>query len=155
MIVEPRVSVPFGPGTGSCPLTEGARGHLTPRLGPPRMDDTSANGDLTMDQRRQSVMSRVLGLLRRAGQIGRQQTMAPSASVRESCVTCGEETAVGSVFFSDRLTVSRPRGADAFLCRLCDERIRSSRKGQRLTDEEVAGFIRSANAAFITLGSSK
>ena len=108
-----------------------------------------------MDQHRQSVISRVSGLLRRAGQIGRQQTMAPSAPVREPCVTCGEETAVGSVFFSDRLAVSRPRGADAFLCRLCDERIRPSRKGPRMTDEEVADFIRNGTAAFITWNSSK
>ncbi len=105
-----------------------------------------------MDERRHSVVARVSGLMRRAARIGRRQTMATSASVREPCIICGEETAAGSVFFSDRLRVSRPHGAHVFLCGLCDERIRPSRNGQRMTDAEVDEFIRNASAAAITWG---
>ncbi len=104
-----------------------------------------------VDQRR-PVAARASGLLHRIGQIGRRRAAVAACSVREPCVTCGEETAVGSVFFSDRLKVAQRGGIDAFLCGLCDERIRSSRKGRRMTDAEVADFIRNANAAALTWG---
>jgi hypothetical protein len=85
----------------------------------------------------------------RVGQIGKHRAAA-SDSVREPCVTCGEETAAGSVFFSDRLKVTMSDGKDAFLCSLCNERIRSSNRKRRMTDEEVAEFIRNGNAAGLT-----
>jgi hypothetical protein len=68
----------------------------------------------------------------------------------EPCVSCGEETAAGSVFFSDRQTVELPDGRTSFLCQLCDSRIRSSRRGRRLTDEEVREYVRNGSA--IALG---
>lgn len=50
---------------------------------------------------------------------------------------CGEETAVGSVFYSDRHTIKHPDGRRNYLCTLCDERVRSARTGKRLTDDAV------------------
>ena len=44
----------------------------------------------------------------------------------EPCVGCGEETAIGSVFFSDRKVVEDPDGRRAYLCSLCVARIRSA-----------------------------
>ena len=64
-----------------------------------------------------------------------------TSSAREPCLGCGEETAVGSIFFSDRHTVEHSDGTRAYLCTLCDARIRSSRKGMRLTDEEVRDIV--------------
>ncbi len=75
---------------------------------------------------------------------------APAASVREPCASCGEETAVGSVFFSDRMAIPRQGQTDAFLCGLCEARIRASNKPTRMTDEDVAAFIRNGCAAAIT-----
>lgn len=88
-------------------------------------------------------------LARKVGQIGRRHA-APAASVQEPCASCGEETAVGSVCFSDRLKIPRHGRADAFLCGLCDAQIRASHKGTRMTDEDVAAFTRNASAAAIT-----
>jgi hypothetical protein len=59
----------------------------------------------------------------------------PAAS--EACAGCGEDTAVGSVFYSDRRAIELKPGSPAFLCTLCDQRIESSRHGTRLTDEEL------------------
>jgi hypothetical protein len=72
-----------------------------------------------------------------------------TASVLEPCLSCGEETAVGSVFFSDRLTIPRRGGADVFLCPMCEMRIRSSHRPRQLTEEEVEAFTRAASAAAI------
>ena len=44
----------------------------------------------------------------------------------EPCLGCGEETAVGSVFFSDRKVVEDPDGRRAYLCSLCVSRIRAA-----------------------------
>ena len=38
---------------------------------------------------------------------------------QEPCLMCGEETAVGSVFFSDRHAAQRPDGTRGFLCSEC------------------------------------
>ena len=73
-----------------------------------------------------------------------------SSSAREPCVGCGEETAVGSVFFSDRETVERSDGTRTYLCTLCDARIRSSRKGKLLTDEEVRSVVENGSMAAIS-----
>ncbi len=68
----------------------------------------------------------------------------------EPCAACGEETAVGSVFFSDRLNIPRDGLTDAFLCALCVAKIRAAHKGQRMTDDDVAALTRNASAAAIT-----
>jgi len=78
---------------------------------------------------------------------------SPSGSVQEPCASCGEETAVGSVFFSDRLALPRPGLTDVFFCSLCQERIRGSHKPSRWTPEDVASFIRNASALNITWSS--
>jgi hypothetical protein len=74
----------------------------------------------------------------------RPATISPisTSTHREPCASCGEESAVGSVFYSDRLVIDDETGHRTFLCNLCEERIRASRKGTRLTDDEVLSFIR-------------
>jgi hypothetical protein len=96
-----------------------------------------------------SLAGRVSNLAREIGQIGRRH-VAPAVAAREPCASCGEETAVGSVFFSDRLTIPRPGHPDAFLCGLCDAQIRASHKRPRMTAEDVAAFTRNGSAAAIT-----
>ena len=81
---------------------------------------------------------------------GRAETGDASASSAiEPCVGCGEETAVGSVFFSDRHEVERSDGGRVYLCSLCDARVRLSRKGPRLTDEEVRNIVENGSMAAI------
>jgi hypothetical protein len=96
-----------------------------------------------------SLAGRVSDLARDVRQIGRRH-VAPAAAVQEPCISCGEETAVGSVFFSDRLKIPRRGRPDAFLCVLCDAKIRASHNPPRLTHEDVAAFTRNASAAAIT-----
>jgi hypothetical protein len=43
----------------------------------------------------------------------------------EPCVVCGEETAVGSVFFSDRREAQLPDGTRGFVCSECIRQIRA------------------------------
>ena len=62
----------------------------------------------------------------------------------EPCAVCGEDTAVGSVFFTDRLKIHE--GPDVFVCALCEARIRASGKPVQLTAKEVASLTRSASA---------
>jgi hypothetical protein len=73
-----------------------------------------------------------------------------SSSATEPCLGCGEETAVGSVFFSDRHTAEHSDGPRTYLCTLCDARIRSSRKGKRLTDEEVRDIVENGSMGAIS-----
>ena len=77
-------------------------------------------------------------------------TSADRKPPSEPCLRCGEETAVGSVFFSDRSTIDLGAGQLAFLCSLCDSRLRASRKGQPLTDEQVRNLVKNGTA--IALG---
>jgi hypothetical protein len=70
----------------------------------------------------------------------------PASSAQEPCASCGEGTAVGSVFFSDRLTLRRQGHPDAFLCGLCNARIRSSYRKPQLTAEELDALTRNASA---------
>ena len=69
---------------------------------------------------------------------------------KESCVVCGEETAVGSVFYSDRWTVSRADGSTAHLCSLCGAGVGSSAKGKRLTDDELRSLVANGSVAAVT-----
>jgi hypothetical protein len=62
----------------------------------------------------------------------------------EPCAVCGEDTAVGSVFFTDRVKIHE--GPDVFVCALCEARIRASGKPVQLTAKEVASLTRSASA---------
>jgi len=76
-----------------------------------------------------------------------------ASSTQEPCVSCGEETAAGSVFFSDRLEIPRDGQPDGFLCSACNARIRAAHKPQQWTDADVATFVRNASAADITWSS--
>ncbi len=77
---------------------------------------------------------------------------SPSAheKLREPCVACGEDTSVGSVFFSDRHVVELRDGASTFVCSLCDARMRSQHRGRRLTDDEVRQIVQ--DGTVIALG---
>jgi hypothetical protein len=57
--------------------------------------------------------------------------------MKEPCAICGEETAVGSLFYSDRHAIEHRDGRRTYLCTLCDERVRSAWPGKRPTDEEL------------------
>ena len=63
----------------------------------------------------------------------------------EPCVSCGEDTSIGSVFYSDRL-VNRDGGESRYLCSLCARRAMDRRGGRGVTDEqrrelEKAAFV--------------
>ena len=60
----------------------------------------------------------------------------PSTTV-EPCTQCLEETAAGSVFFSDRLVVTRTDGGRSFLCSDCYTRARAAKKGEPITDADL------------------
>jgi hypothetical protein len=47
----------------------------------------------------------------------------------EPCISCGEETAAGSVFFWDRHTVDKPDGTRSYLCSLCAARAHAHYEG--------------------------
>jgi hypothetical protein len=49
----------------------------------------------------------------------------------EPCLSCGEETAVGSYFFSDRHRVDLEAGAKGYLCAECVRRERLTAMGPR------------------------
>ena len=90
------------------------------------------------------------GLSRTATPVAWVDPPASVPSPEEPCLGCGDETAAGSVFFSDRHTVEHADGRRTYLCTLCDSRIRSSRRGRRLTDEEVRNIVE--NGSVIALG---
>ena len=63
------------------------------------------------------------------------------AIATEPCAACGEETGIGTVFYSDRRLITRADGNTAYLCVLCDARAAAARKGRRLSDEELGRTI--------------
>jgi hypothetical protein len=73
--------------------------------------------------------------------MARSSGSGPVSSAKEQCLGCGEETALGSVFYSDRTTIEQANGERAYLCSLCDSRIRSSRRGRPMTDEEARQLV--------------
>ena len=76
-----------------------------------------------------------------------RETDEPTA--REACAARGEETAIGSAFYSDRRQVDLKPGSQAFLCTLCDQRIAASRRGARLTEDELRRAIQMGSIAMI------
>jgi hypothetical protein len=66
----------------------------------------------------------------------------------EDCSSCGEDTAPGGPLFSERRRIDHPDGSRDFLCPMCDRRV-SRHHGKRLSDEELASFIRSGALAMI------
>jgi hypothetical protein len=61
----------------------------------------------------------------------------PASGAQEPCLGCGEETAVGSIFYSDRRSVARAEGTTSYLCSECQVRAHRARKGQPLSDENI------------------
>ena len=53
----------------------------------------------------------------------------------EPCLSCGEETVVGSFFYSDRHAAQLPDGTRGFLCSECVKRIRAHGHHEVRTDE--------------------
>ena len=68
---------------------------------------------------------------------------------KEPCVVCGVETAIGSVFYSDRHRIGEGRGEPTYLCAECLARIRSVRPRQRLTEKQVRDFVMNGSMAAI------
>jgi hypothetical protein len=78
----------------------------------------------------------------------RRTAEAPGADpATEPCLGCSEPTATGSVFYSDRQATRDANGVTVYLCSLCDARLRSSRRGKHLTDEEVRNAVENGSAA--------
>jgi hypothetical protein len=67
----------------------------------------------------------------------------------DPCLGCDEPTGVGSVFYSDRHRYDRSDGTTAWLCSSCDARIRATRSGRQLSDDEVRSLVENASAAGI------
>jgi hypothetical protein len=59
---------------------------------------------------------------------------------KEPCVVCSEDTAIGTVFFSDRHIVHDQGAEPTYVCVLCLPRFRSAR-GERLTEAEVSAAL--------------
>jgi hypothetical protein len=68
---------------------------------------------------------------------------------REACAGCGEETGIGSAFYSDRRQIDLKDGSHAFICTDCDQRIAASRRGQPMTEDELRQAIKMGSIAMI------
>jgi hypothetical protein len=64
---------------------------------------------------------------------------------KERCAVCGDETAVGSVRFSDRVELAGPDGTTVRACGECAARVRAGKGGGRLIASDFGVF--SGNAA--------
>ena len=62
-------------------------------------------------------------------------TIVTDMSQPEPCMSCGEDTSVNSVFYTDRL-VDRHGQEKRFFCSLCAERALGHRQARGMTDEE-------------------
>ncbi len=69
------------------------------------------------------------------------------STASQPCAMCGEETAAGSVFFSDRRTIDAGDGVRTYLCSLCAERIAARHRGRRLSDEEIRSLVNNLSAS--------
>jgi len=67
--------------------------------------------------------------------------MSIGSSLREPCVSCGEETASGSIFYAERHTITHADGTRSFLCELCESRIRSSHHSGHMTDDQARNYV--------------
>ena len=61
----------------------------------------------------------------------------PTSSAEEPCLACGQETAIGSTFFSDRRETAISDGTRVYMCSDCQAMAHRARKGQPMTDEEL------------------
>lgn len=70
----------------------------------------------------------------------------------EPCVSCGENTSVGTPLFSGRRRIVRSAASAVFLCEICDEGIAATRSGKQLTDDQVRRYVDGGNFAAIAWG---
>jgi len=76
-----------------------------------------------------------------------KETPTASPKAQEPCFSCGEETAVGSVFYSDRRVIDQTDGTRTYLCSLCAERLAARHHKGRLTDDEIRRMANNWSAA--------
>jgi hypothetical protein len=60
---------------------------------------------------------------------------------REPCLSCGEETAIGSIYVSVRHGATGPDGKKVFLCSDCLARWRSRATGESMPDRQLLQAI--------------
>jgi hypothetical protein len=63
----------------------------------------------------------------------------------EPCISCGEDTAIGTIFYSDRLMLDDGAGRSVPLCTLCDSRIRTSQRGPAMTAEQILQLVKNGS----------
>jgi hypothetical protein len=68
---------------------------------------------------------------------------------KEPCARCGQETAAGSAFYSDRRLVRARGGQQRIECSQCSERPRRSGKG--LTKEQAEQVAKNGSMAMISI----
>jgi hypothetical protein len=88
-----------------------------------------------MVEQRPDAGGRLVRGLRHA--LGGESPAPIPPNAKEPCAGCGEETAAGSAFFSDRRQATRTDGARTFLCSDCLRRAHAARKGEPLTDADL------------------
>jgi hypothetical protein len=98
------------------------------------------------DKRHDSLRSHFSGHPRGDGSTAE----TPIATVEEACMGCGQETAIGSVFFSDRREVHVADGTRVFLCSECQSKAHLARKGKPLTDDDLRTIA--GNGSMIGVG---
>lgn len=86
---------------------------------------------------------RIRDHLRRA--LNRTVDAVVLSDAAEPCASCGEETAVGNVLYSDRHDLALAKGGRAYLCAECYQRARAA-KGGELTDADAQAI---ANNGFL------
>ncbi len=73
------------------------------------------------------------------------------ATTHEPCASCEEETAIGSIFYSDRRVIETEDDAGrVYLCSTCNARIRNARQGRPLSDDEARRLAENGSMAFLT-----
>jgi len=77
--------------------------------------------------------------------MGKDEAASPAG--REPCLSCGEETATGSVLYSSRRVVHREDGTRTYLCELCGEQLAAKHHKGRLSDDEVRSLANNWSAA--------
>jgi hypothetical protein len=91
-----------------------------------------------------------MSILRLRSWSDRHRSDPPPSTTVEPCVQCLEETAAGSVFYSDRLVITRTDGGRSFLCSDCCTRARAAKLGEPLTEADLQ--VIADNGLMISVG---
>jgi CRISPR/Cas system-associated protein Cas10 (large subunit of type III CRISPR-Cas system) len=81
--------------------------------------------------------------VRENGEVAMTDRLIFNPVKEEPCVSCGEETAIGSVFFSDRREATAPDGSRYFVCSECLKRVTNR---EQLVDLDDPDLYRSLTA---------